>query len=159
MVFWCDYSCLRNFEHIRVQVWGYIFRFAIKSTVVGGTVYYTYQEGLWSKSEETAKLYNKLYVNVAPYVKENIPEEITKEVILYGFPEMMSLFVTAQHKRSLWFIKKVVKCEIEIVQIKIDLLLFCIINICSSYFKYLFIFNLRAKNITCRLFSFVIQVG
>ena len=54
-------------------------RFAIKSTIVGGIVYYTYAEGLWSKSEETAKLYEKLYVNVAPYVKENVPEEITKE--------------------------------------------------------------------------------
>ncbi|XP_017882895.1 MICOS complex subunit MIC13-like [Ceratina calcarata] len=57
-----------------------LLRFVIKSTIVGGVVYYTYQEGLWSKSEETAKLYRKLYSTLAPYVKDNIPEEITKEV-------------------------------------------------------------------------------
>ncbi|KAK1135145.1 hypothetical protein K0M31_007915 [Melipona bicolor] len=56
-----------------------LVRFAIKSSIVGGSIYYTYTEGLWSKSEETAKLYEKLYTNLAPYVKENIPEEVIKE--------------------------------------------------------------------------------
>ncbi|XP_076766032.1 MICOS complex subunit MIC13 homolog QIL1 isoform X2 [Xylocopa sonorina] len=57
-----------------------LLRFAIKSTIAGGIVYYTYQEGLWSTAEQTAELYRKLYVNIAPYVKENIPENVTKEV-------------------------------------------------------------------------------
>ncbi|XP_017796233.1 PREDICTED: MICOS complex subunit MIC13-like [Habropoda laboriosa] len=57
-----------------------LLRFTIKSTIVGGIVYYTYEEGLWSNGEETAKLYKKIYVNVAPYVKENIPKEVTQEL-------------------------------------------------------------------------------
>ncbi|KAG6799070.1 MICOS complex subunit MIC13 [Apis mellifera caucasica] len=57
-----------------------LIRFVIKSSIVGGIVYYTYKEGLWSKSEETAALYKKLNVKIAPYVKENVPEKITKEI-------------------------------------------------------------------------------
>lgn len=52
---------------------------------MGGIVYVTYEEGLWSKPEETAKLYEKLYVNVAPYVKQNVPKEVTEKVILNLF--------------------------------------------------------------------------
>uniref|UniRef100_V9IK36 MICOS complex subunit MIC13 n=1 Tax=Apis cerana TaxID=7461 RepID=V9IK36_APICE len=37
-----------------------LIRFGIKSSIVGGIVYYTYKEGLWSKSEETAALYKKI---------------------------------------------------------------------------------------------------
>ncbi|XP_017764115.1 PREDICTED: MICOS complex subunit MIC13-like [Eufriesea mexicana] len=54
--------------------------FLVKATVVGNVVYYTYAEGLWSKPEETAKLYKKICVNVAPYVKENVPKEIIEEI-------------------------------------------------------------------------------
>ncbi|XP_003694711.1 MICOS complex subunit MIC13 [Apis florea] len=57
-----------------------LIRFAIKSSIVGGIVYYTYKERLWSKSEETAALYRKLNVKIAPYVKKNVPEKITKEI-------------------------------------------------------------------------------
>ncbi|XP_076389807.1 uncharacterized protein LOC143264822 isoform X3 [Megachile rotundata] len=56
-----------------------IIRFAVRASIVGGIVYYSYTEGLWSRSEETAKLYEKIYVNVAPYVKENIPNEVTQQ--------------------------------------------------------------------------------
>ncbi|XP_033325323.2 MICOS complex subunit MIC13 homolog QIL1 isoform X1 [Megalopta genalis] len=54
--------------------------FIVKTTIVGGTVYYTCQEGLWSKSEDTAKLYGKLYNSIAPYVKHNAPREIISQV-------------------------------------------------------------------------------
>ncbi|XP_076288130.1 MICOS complex subunit MIC13 homolog QIL1 [Lasioglossum baleicum] len=57
-----------------------LIRFTVKATMVGGVVYYTCQEGLWSKSEETAKLYEKLYNNIAPYVKHNVSPEIIYEV-------------------------------------------------------------------------------
>lgn len=53
----------------------------IKSTVVGSITYYTYYAGVWSKSEETAKLYGKIYNNVTPYIKHNIPQDIVYEVI------------------------------------------------------------------------------
>ncbi|XP_043248537.1 uncharacterized protein LOC122395201 isoform X1 [Colletes gigas] len=58
---------------------GNLLWFTIKTTVVGGIVYYTYYEGLWSKSEKTAKLYGRIYNNVAPYVKDNIPKEVAHE--------------------------------------------------------------------------------
>ncbi|XP_076389808.1 MICOS complex subunit MIC13 homolog QIL1 isoform X4 [Megachile rotundata] len=58
-----------------------IIRFAVRASIVGGIVYYSYTEGLWSRSEETAKLYEKIYVNVAPYVKENIPNEVTQQIL------------------------------------------------------------------------------
>lgn len=54
--------------------------FAIKTTIVGGVVYYTYHEGLWSKSEDTAKLYKKIYTNIAPYVKDNVPKDVIQEI-------------------------------------------------------------------------------
>ncbi|CAL7933827.1 unnamed protein product [Xylocopa violacea] len=76
-----------------------LLRFAVKSTIVGGIVYYTYEEGLWSKSEETAKLYRKLYVNIAPYVKENIPAEVTKEVAqLPSVTDITSFMKTSWNK-------------------------------------------------------------
>ncbi|XP_031834527.1 MICOS complex subunit MIC13 homolog QIL1 isoform X2 [Nomia melanderi] len=56
-----------------------LIRFTIKATIVGGVVYYTCQEGLWSKSTDTAELYKKLYTNIAPYVKHNIPKDIIVE--------------------------------------------------------------------------------
>ncbi|XP_015439358.1 PREDICTED: uncharacterized protein LOC107194272 [Dufourea novaeangliae] len=56
-----------------------LIRFTIKTSIVGGIVYYTCQEGLWSKPEDTAKLYGKLYTNVAPYVKHNLPKEVIDE--------------------------------------------------------------------------------
>nr|XP_034187675.1 MICOS complex subunit MIC13-like isoform X1 [Osmia lignaria] len=56
-----------------------LLRFAVKTSIVGSIVYITYEEGLWSKPEETAKLYEKLYVNVAPYVNQNVPKEVTEK--------------------------------------------------------------------------------
>ncbi|KAL6260518.1 hypothetical protein P5V15_008042 [Pogonomyrmex californicus] len=55
-------------------------RFAIKSTLVGGIVYYSIQQGLWSKSEDSVQLYGRLYNNVTPYIKDNIPKEVINEL-------------------------------------------------------------------------------
>lgn len=78
------YIYIKNLDFkVSFKVEGYVFRFGIKSSIVGGIVYYTYKEGLWSKSEETAALYKKLNIKIAPYVQENVPEKITKEVILF----------------------------------------------------------------------------
>ncbi|XP_011879519.1 PREDICTED: protein QIL1-like isoform X2 [Vollenhovia emeryi] len=57
-----------------------IVRFAVKATLVGGVVYYSVQQGLWSKSEDTVQLYGRLYNGIAPYVKDNIPKEVINEL-------------------------------------------------------------------------------
>ncbi|XP_078041783.1 MICOS complex subunit MIC13 homolog QIL1 [Augochlora pura] len=57
-----------------------LIRFTVKTTIVGGVVYYTCQEGLWSKSDDTVKLYGKLYNNIVPYVKHNVPKEVSFQV-------------------------------------------------------------------------------
>lgn len=57
-----------------------IVRFAVKATVVGGIVYYSVHQGLWSKSEDSVQLYGKIYNNVAPYIKDNIPKEVVNEL-------------------------------------------------------------------------------
>ena len=55
-------------------------RFAVKATLVGGIVYYSVQQGLWSKPENSVQLYGRIYNTVAPYVKDNIPKEVVNEV-------------------------------------------------------------------------------
>ncbi|KYN05660.1 PREDICTED: MICOS complex subunit MIC13-like isoform X1 [Cyphomyrmex costatus] len=55
-------------------------RFVLKSTLVGSVVYYSIQQGLWSKSEDSVQLYGKIYNNIAPYVKDNIPKEVINEL-------------------------------------------------------------------------------
>ncbi|XP_076172572.1 MICOS complex subunit MIC13 homolog QIL1 [Ptiloglossa arizonensis] len=72
-------------------------RFMIKSTVVGSITYYTYYAGVWSKSEETAKLYGKIYNNVTPYIKHNIPQDI-----VYEYNQLPSLKVITNCARKSW---------------------------------------------------------
>ncbi|KYQ58069.1 hypothetical protein ALC60_03121 [Trachymyrmex zeteki] len=55
-------------------------RFVIKSTLVGGVVYYSVRQGLWSKSEDSVQLYGRIYNNITPYVKDNIPKEVINEL-------------------------------------------------------------------------------
>ncbi|XP_072765172.1 MICOS complex subunit MIC13 homolog QIL1 isoform X1 [Anoplolepis gracilipes] len=55
-------------------------RFAVKATLVGGIVYYSIHQGLWSKSEDSVQLYGKIYNNVVPYIKDNIPKEVVNEL-------------------------------------------------------------------------------
>ncbi|KAL0102339.1 hypothetical protein PUN28_018695 [Cardiocondyla obscurior] len=55
-------------------------RFAVKATLVGGVVYYSVQQGLWSKSEDSVQLYGRLYNSIAPYLKDNIPKEFVNEL-------------------------------------------------------------------------------
>ncbi|XP_043272917.1 uncharacterized protein [Venturia canescens] len=57
-----------------------ILRFALKSSIAGGIVYYTVQEGLWSKPEDTIDMYCRMYNSVAPYIQKNIPEDVTKSL-------------------------------------------------------------------------------
>ncbi|GAB1866907.1 MICOS complex subunit MIC13 [Camponotus japonicus] len=57
-----------------------LLRFAVKATLVGGIVYYSVHQGLWSKSEDSVQLYGKIYNNVAPYIKNNIPKEVVNEL-------------------------------------------------------------------------------
>lgn len=64
----------------RITMIGYVRRFAVKTTFAGSIVYYSVQQGLWSKSENSVELYGKIYNNVAPYVKDNIPKEVLNEV-------------------------------------------------------------------------------
>ncbi|KAH0948576.1 hypothetical protein HN011_001695 [Eciton burchellii] len=54
--------------------------YAIKTSLVGGIVYYSVQEGLWSKSEDSVQLYGRIYNNMAPYIKNNIPREVVNEL-------------------------------------------------------------------------------
>lgn len=68
----------------------YVHRFLVKTSFVGGIVYYTVQQGLWSNSEDCAQLYGKIYNNVTPYVKDNIPKEMMKEVSFTPRNEIMS---------------------------------------------------------------------
>lgn len=77
MVFACDN---RLAGRDRVTTGGYVRRFAVKATFIGGIVYYSVRQGLWSRSEDSVQLYGKVYNNVAPYVKDNIPKELTNEV-------------------------------------------------------------------------------
>ncbi|XP_051154925.1 MICOS complex subunit MIC13-like [Leptopilina boulardi] len=57
-----------------------ILRFAVKSTIAGGLLYFTIREGVWSNQEESVKLYGKIYNKIAPLVKENVPKEIINEL-------------------------------------------------------------------------------
>ncbi|XP_029175666.1 uncharacterized protein LOC114944089 isoform X2 [Nylanderia fulva] len=57
-----------------------VVRFAVKATLVGGIVYYSVHQGLWSKSEDSVQLYGRIYNNVAPYIKDNIPKKVVNEL-------------------------------------------------------------------------------
>ncbi|KAK0164161.1 hypothetical protein PV328_002820 [Microctonus aethiopoides] len=74
-----------------------IIRFAVKSSLAGGIVYYTIQEGLWSNADDTIKLYGKIYGNVAPYVKENIPKEVANEI-----PQLPSVGTMTNCAKGMW---------------------------------------------------------
>ncbi|KAI4497249.1 hypothetical protein M0802_007733 [Mischocyttarus mexicanus] len=54
--------------------------FAIKASLVGGIVYYSVQEGLWSKQDDSLKVYDKVNKNIYPYFKDTISTEITKGI-------------------------------------------------------------------------------
>lgn len=57
-----------------------LVRFTVKASLVGGIIYYTVQEGLWSKHDESLKLYEKINKNIMPYLKSHVPNEVMKEV-------------------------------------------------------------------------------
>ncbi|XP_011351487.1 MICOS complex subunit MIC13 isoform X2 [Ooceraea biroi] len=74
-----------------------IVRFAVKASLAGGMVYYSIQQGLWSKSEDTVQLYGRMYNNIAPYVKDNIPKEVVSEL-----PPLPSTSDLSSIMRSSW---------------------------------------------------------
>ncbi|XP_014616631.1 PREDICTED: uncharacterized protein LOC106793871 [Polistes canadensis] len=57
-----------------------LVRLTIKASLVGGIIYYSVQEGLWSKHDESLKVYDKIHKNVDPYLKGSVPTEITKGI-------------------------------------------------------------------------------
>ncbi|KAK2575694.1 hypothetical protein KPH14_012084 [Odynerus spinipes] len=57
-----------------------VVRFTVKASLVGGIIYYTVQQGLWSNHDESLKLYEKINKNVVPYVKNHVPPEVIDEV-------------------------------------------------------------------------------
>lgn len=71
--------------------------FALKSIVPVGVLYYTVEQGLWSKSEDSIKFYGKIYNNIAPYVKENIPKEVINEI-----PKLPSISVITNCAKYTW---------------------------------------------------------
>ncbi|XP_033225278.1 MICOS complex subunit MIC13 homolog QIL1 isoform X2 [Belonocnema kinseyi] len=74
-----------------------LLRFALKTTVAGGLVYFTIQEGLWSKPEESVKIYGKIYNKVAPFVKENVPKGVINEI-----PDLPSTTDISDVLRNSW---------------------------------------------------------
>lgn len=84
-----------NQDHITAK--GYVRRFAVKTTLAGGIVYYSIQQGLWSKSEDSVQLYGKVYNNVTPYIKDNIPKEVLSEVGLISTTKFI-IFSTSNAK-------------------------------------------------------------
>lgn len=56
-----------------------VFRFAVKSAILGSAVYYTVDKGVWKDSNTTSELYEELEKGVSPYVgelKKQIPYEV-----------------------------------------------------------------------------------
>ncbi|XP_008549133.1 MICOS complex subunit MIC13 homolog QIL1 [Microplitis demolitor] len=85
-----------------------IIRFAVKSSVAGGLVYWTVQEGLWGSSDDSINFYNRIYSTVAPYVKNNIPKEVVNEL-----PELPSVNAMANCAGCMW--NKGVKTSIRFI--------------------------------------------
>ncbi|KAH0566758.1 MICOS complex subunit MIC13 homolog QIL1 [Cotesia glomerata] len=85
-----------------------IIKFAVKSSVAGGIVYWTIQEGLWGHSDESINFYNRIYSTVSPYVKKNIPKEVVNEL-----PELPSVNSMANWTGCMW--NKGVKTSIRFI--------------------------------------------
>ncbi|XP_011306001.1 uncharacterized protein [Fopius arisanus] len=54
-----------------------LIRFAAKSSLTGGFIYYTVQGGLWSSPEDSIKFYQGIYSKITPYIKEYASPDIT----------------------------------------------------------------------------------
>lgn len=59
------------------------------------------QEGLWSKPEDTIALYTKIYNGVAPYVRQNVPEDVTKSVKKMNSKLLINQVDIATNKRKI----------------------------------------------------------
>lgn len=74
-----------------------LVRFTLKATVASGFVYYTVYEGLWSKSQESVKLYEKIYNNTVPLLSKNLPKEVIHE-----FEHLPSTTAISSFLRTSW---------------------------------------------------------
>ncbi|XP_043473001.1 MICOS complex subunit MIC13-like [Leptopilina heterotoma] len=74
-----------------------VVRFAVKSTIAGGLLYFTIREGVWSNQEESVKLYGKIYNKVAPLVKDNVPKDLISEL-----PDLPSTTDISDKMRNSW---------------------------------------------------------
>lgn len=71
-----------------------MLKFGVKVGLVAGTAYYLAEEGVWSNSVETEKLYNKISTACKPYkdqVKGQLPFEVPK------LPEADKVSFMAKH--------------------------------------------------------------
>ncbi|KAI5637414.1 protein QIL1 domain-containing protein [Phthorimaea operculella] len=59
-----------------------MFKFGVKSAILGGAVYYTIEKGVWKDSATTTALYEELERGMSPYVGE------LKEQIPYSLPAL-----------------------------------------------------------------------
>lgn len=57
-----------------------LIRFTVKASLVGGIIYYSVQQGVWSKHEDSLQIYDKLNDNIVPYVKGHVPSKVINEV-------------------------------------------------------------------------------
>ena len=48
----------------------FYFRFGVKAGIVGGSVYYTNELGLWGDSKQSEKAYKEICTFITPYIKD-----------------------------------------------------------------------------------------
>ncbi|KAF7991257.1 hypothetical protein HCN44_002819 [Aphidius gifuensis] len=78
-----------------------LIKFAVKSSIVGGLIYYTVEEGLWSNSDDSIKFCTKLYNNITPYLTNNTVKDVVKDkcVVLNDLPNISTMTNCA---RGMW---------------------------------------------------------
>lgn len=76
MIIWEVFNCLNA---------DFIYRFAAKLGVVGGTIYYLSEEGVWKRSEESTKIYGKISEAVNPHIQDLKGQLPFKVIILIAY--------------------------------------------------------------------------
>jgi len=64
-----------------------IVKFVAKVSIVGGTAYYTVQEGVWGTADEGVQAWNRLLQKVVPQASENISEHLKSPIPLANTTE------------------------------------------------------------------------
>lgn len=76
------------------------YRFGIKSAILGSTVYYTVDRGIWKDSATTAELYKELDDGISPYVgelKKQIPYEVNMIIYFANIIEPIKIFIVFRY--------------------------------------------------------------